>query len=41
MSSPWYELVAGEVPLTQGDLILDCPLLAWKQPPARTAKMSS
>ncbi len=26
---PWYEVVGADTRLTQGDLILDCPLLAW------------
>lgn len=33
MSDSWYEHVAAETPLTQGDLITDCPLLAWKPEP--------
>jgi hypothetical protein len=28
-TDPWYEIVAADVRLTQGDLIFDCPLLAW------------
>lgn len=30
MSDAWYEVVDHEIPLTQGDLIFDCPLLAWQ-----------
>lgn len=30
MSSPWYSRVAGESPITQGDLIEGCPVLEWK-----------
>ena len=30
MSSPWYEVVGPDVRLTQGDIILDCPLLKWQ-----------
>lgn len=30
MNDAWYENVPASTPLTQGDLILDCPLLAWK-----------
>jgi hypothetical protein len=26
----WYAVVAHDEPLTQGDLVLDCPVLAWK-----------
>jgi hypothetical protein len=29
MSEPWYEVVEPERRLTQGDMIFDCPLLAW------------
>lgn len=32
-SDDWYEVAAGSVPLTQGDLIADCPLLAWSDGP--------
>jgi hypothetical protein len=28
----WYELVPADHRLTQGDLIFDCPLLAWNKP---------
>ncbi len=31
MSEPWYEVVEANVSLTQGDLIFDCPLLAWQE----------
>jgi hypothetical protein len=30
MSNPWYDVVGPEVALTQGDIILDCPLLKWQ-----------
>ena len=30
MSKAWYDIVAPDIPLTQGDLILDCPLLTWQ-----------
>jgi hypothetical protein len=29
-SNPWYEVVGPEARLTQGDLILECPLLTWQ-----------
>lgn len=29
MNEPWYEVVDGKSSLTQGELIFDCPLLAW------------
>jgi hypothetical protein len=31
MSDPWYDIVAGTVSLTQGDLVTDCPILGWKE----------
>jgi hypothetical protein len=31
MSEAWYQLVAADQRLTQGDLIFDCPLLAWSK----------
>jgi hypothetical protein len=35
MTDPWYEVVGHDQPLTQGDLLWNCPVLAWKaQPPA-------
>lgn len=30
MPESWYESVAPEVALTQGDLIVDCPVVAWQ-----------
>ena len=30
MSNPWYEVVGPDVRLTQGDIILECPLLKWQ-----------
>jgi len=30
MTDSWYDLVDPIVPLTQGDLIFDCPVLIWK-----------
>jgi hypothetical protein len=30
MSDPWYEVVASDTRITQGDVILDCPVAAWK-----------
>ena len=30
MSDAWYDIVAPDITLTQGDLIFDCPLLAWQ-----------
>lgn len=31
---PWYEVVAAEARLSQGDVILDCPILGWASPAA-------
>jgi hypothetical protein len=31
MNEPWYEVVSGDSRITQGDLILDCPVAAWKE----------
>ena len=33
MADSWYEAVPGNAGILQGDLILDCPLLVWKQDP--------
>jgi hypothetical protein len=30
MPEAWYEIVGPNIPLTQGDIIFECPLLAWK-----------
>jgi hypothetical protein len=30
MSEPWYRAAGAREPLTQGDLIFDCPALSWK-----------
>jgi len=30
MSDKWYDLVDPSAPLTQGDLIFDCPVLTWE-----------
>jgi len=30
MPKAWYEIVGPEISLTQGDIIFDCPLLAWQ-----------
>ena len=34
MPDPWYEVVVADARLSQGDLILDCPILGWKSPGA-------
>jgi len=36
MTEPWFEVVEADQPLTQGDLLLDCPVLVWQtETPAR------
>lgn len=30
MSEPWFEVVAADAPLTQGDLLRDCRVLDWR-----------
>jgi hypothetical protein len=30
MPKAWYEIVGPDISLTQGDVIFDCPLLAWQ-----------
>lgn len=30
MPDSWYDCIAAEVALTQGDLIVDCPVVAWQ-----------
>lgn len=31
MTNSWYELASSDNPLTQGDLIFDCPVSVWKK----------
>jgi hypothetical protein len=31
MTEPWYQVMDASQPLSQGDLILDCPVLVWKR----------
>ena len=33
MSDSWYSSVDAETPLTQGDLISECPVIAWAAGP--------
>lgn len=37
MTEQWYELVEAERPLAQGDFILACPILAWRENAAQGA----
>ncbi len=32
-SEPWYQVVNADEPLTQGDLVFNCPLLSWGEIP--------
>jgi RNA polymerase sigma-70 factor (ECF subfamily) len=32
MTEEWFAVVGHDVPLTQGDIIVDCPLLKWRTP---------
>jgi hypothetical protein len=41
MPEAWYEVVGAASPLTQGDLIFDCPLLTWDSAAAAPAAGSS
>lgn len=33
MSEGWYDIVDASVPVTQGDIIFDCPLISWQPSP--------
>ncbi len=33
MNQPWYALVPAQAPLDQGDLIVDCPVVSWREGP--------
>jgi hypothetical protein len=33
MTESWFECVEPETPLTQGDFVLSCPVLVWKEVP--------
>ena len=37
MSADWYEAVSADARLTQGDLVLDCPLVGWRSGGLATA----
>ena len=42
MNDPWYQVIDPTSPLTQGDMIFECPLLGWGgmvQDPARTTQL--
>jgi hypothetical protein len=38
MSNPWYEVVGPNIRLTQGDIIVECPLLKWQLDDAAEAE---
>jgi len=31
MSMPWYEIVEASTPITQGDIVVNCPVTAWSE----------
>ena len=33
MTDKWYEQTSAQTPLTQGDIIVDCPVLSWQNAP--------
>jgi len=41
MAFPWYEPAAADAPLDQGDLIFDCPVLAWREGTAEFHKSAA
>jgi len=41
MSEPWFEVVDSGVDLTQGDVILNCPLLKWQRDQAAPENAAS
>jgi len=30
---PWYEITEASTPITQGDIIMNCPVVAWSETP--------
>lgn len=38
MNEPWYEAVNADTRLTQGDMILDCPVVSWIAEPIELIK---
>jgi hypothetical protein len=38
MTETWYEVVAPDQPLTQGDLLSGCPVLGWKMEPTASTR---
>ncbi|MDY7014014.1 MAG: hypothetical protein SVX43_10540 [Cyanobacteriota bacterium] len=36
-NEPWYEVVSADTRLTQGDIILNCPVVRWSAEPIRPA----
>lgn len=41
MNNPWYEVTGPDVRLTQGDIILECPLLKWQLDDAAEGEKAS
>jgi hypothetical protein len=40
MNEDWYEKVGSHIKITQGDIIFDCPLTAWKNAPIELTRES-
>jgi hypothetical protein len=41
MANGWYELVNADVPITQGDIIFNCPLISWAPEPVTIDKLEN
>ena len=41
MSMPWYEMVEESVPITQGDIIMNCPVATWSELPVTIEQNST
>lgn len=41
MPEAWYEIIGPDISLTQGDMIFDCPLLAWQDNTLRLERAES
>jgi hypothetical protein len=33
MNMPWYEIAEASTPITQGDIIMNCPVAGWREAP--------
>ena len=41
MAESWYHEIAPSEPITQGDIIFDCPILTWRYPPPDSSGLQS